>query len=136
MIPANLYKKIVELVPILCVDVVLVHEGQYVLLRRKNDPLKGMWWVPGGRALKGEPTLKAAKRKVHEETGLKAHNFRIRGIYEDSYKRSAWGTPTSSVSIVYQAEVAEFSPKIDKTSSNIKLSDFLPKRFAQKTKFI
>lgn len=132
MIPSKLYKKIVELVPILCVDVILIHEGKYILVKRKNEPLKGKWWVVGGRAFKGEMSYETARRKVKEETGLKAKNYQFRGIYEDHYPKSAFGVPTSSVSIVYQAEVDTFKPKLDSTSSDITLTDFLPKRFMNK----
>ena len=129
MIPHTLYRKIVELVPILCVDVILSHKGRYILIKRVNEPLKGLWWIPGGRALKGERTMNTAERKVWEETGLKAKNLKIVGIYEDSYPKSAFGIPTSSVSVVYEAEVDDFNPVLDKTSSDIKPSNMLPRRF-------
>ncbi len=132
MIPEKLYKQIVESVPILCVDVILTYGGKYILIKRNNEPLKNMWWVVGGRALKGEMSHKTAVRKVREETGLKATNYRFVGIYEDSYKKSAFGVPTSSVSIVYLADIDIFKPKLDSTSSDIKLADFLPKRFVNK----
>ena len=132
MIPHTLYRKIVELVPILCVDVILSHKGRYILIKRVNEPLKGLWWIPGGRALKGERTMNTAKRKVWEETGLKAKNLKIVGIYEDSYPKSAFGIPTSSVSVVYEAEVDDFNPVLDKTSSDIKPSNMLPRRFSKK----
>ena len=129
LIPTKLYRKIVELVPILCVDVILKHKGKYLLVKRVNEPLKGLWWIVGGRAFKCEKIIDTAKRKVFEETGLKAKNFKVAGVYEDSYPKSAFGVPTSSVSIVYEAEVKRFTPKLDKTSSDIKLFDVLPNRF-------
>ena len=136
LIPAKLYRKIVELVPIVCVDVILIHEGKYILVKRKNEPLEGQWWVVGGRSLKGEHSHKTVIRKIREETGLKANNFQLRGVYEDHYKKSAWGVPTSSISLVYQAEVKDFNPKLDKTSSAIRLSELLPSRFSKKTIWI
>lgn len=132
LIPPKLYKKIVELVPILCVDVILKYKGKFVLLKRANEPIKNTWWVPGGRAFKGEKTLDTAKRKVFQETGLKAVKYDFFGVYEDSYKKSAWGVPASSVSVVYTAEVEVFRPKLDETSTDIKLSDRLPTRFLDK----
>mgnify|MGYP007100054409 CR=1 FL=1 len=129
MIPSKLYKKIVELVPILCVDVVLTYKGQYVLVKRDNEPLKGVWWVIGGRSFKNEGVKKTALRKVKEETGLRINNLRFSGIYEDSYKRSAFGVPTHTMSVVFTADVVDFKPKIDKQSVGIKLSTTLPNRF-------
>lgn len=129
MISSRLYKKIVELVPILCVDIILKHNKKFILVKRKNEPLKGKWWLVGGRAFKAEKTIDTAKRKVWQETGLYAKDFKLKGVYEDSYPKSAFGVPTSSVSVVYEALVAEFKPKLDKTSSDIKLFDKLPSRF-------
>lgn len=132
IIPAKLYKKIVSLVPIVCVDIILKYNEKYVLVKRAVEPLKGLWWVPGGRAFKGEKTVITAKRKVWNETGLRAKNFKPVGVYEDSYPKSAFGVPTSSVSIVYEADVEEFSPTLDTTSSDIKLFNKLPNRFTKK----
>ena len=132
MIPSKLYRKIVELVPIVCVDIILRYEGQYVLVKRLNEPLKGNWWIVGGRAFKGEKTIRTAYRKVMEETGLTPCNLKMVGVYEDSYPQSEWGTPTSSVSIVYEEDIDSFQYKLDKTSSAIKLSDKLPDRFVNK----
>ena len=129
LIPAAQYKKIVELVPILCVDVVLMYEGMYVLVKRATEPLKGEWWVIGGRAFKGEPTIETAKRKIKEEAGLEAEYLDMIGVYEDHYPKSAWGIPTSSVSVVYLAKLNEFNPRHDKTVVAIKLFDELPERF-------
>ena len=129
IIPAKLYKKIVSLVPIVCVDIILKYNEKYVLVKRAVEPLKGLWWVPGGRAFKGEKTVITAKRKVWNETGLRAKNFKPVGVYEDSYPKSAFGVPTHSVSVVYEAHVKNFKPRLDKTSSDINLFDELPKRF-------
>lgn len=132
MIPDKLYRQIVESVPITCVDVVLRHKNKYILVNRNDEPLKGEWWVVGGRMLKGESLIKTVHRKVKEEVGLEIKNASFFGVYEDSYKKSAWGVPTHSVSIVYWAIVNKFEPKLDKHSSDIKLFDKLPKRFLDK----
>ncbi|MEK6878613.1 MAG: NUDIX domain-containing protein, partial [Nanoarchaeota archaeon] len=87
-----------------------------------------------GRAYKGEDSLKTAKRKLLEEVNLKASDIRLYGIYEDHYKRSAWGVPTSSISIVYMALIDKFDPKPDKTIETIKLSEFLPERLIKNLK--
>ncbi len=136
IIPSKLYKKIVELVPILCVDIILTYKEKFILVKRATEPLKGEWWVVGGRAFKGEKTINTARRKVREELGLKIKNLQFEGVYEDSYAKSAWGIPTSSFSAVYYGEVDTFNPKPDKTITKIKLSDELPDRFIRKLKRI
>ena len=129
IIPEKEYRKIVGLVPLVCVDVVLAYRGKYILVKRATEPLKGLWWVVGGRLRKGETTRLAAKRKVWEEVGLHAKHLRLLGVYEESYPTSAWGVPTSSVSVVYSAEVERFSPTPDETVSAVKLAKSLPARF-------
>ena len=131
LISAQIYKKIVELVPIVCVDIIIFYQGKYVLVKRATEPLKNKWWIPGGRTYKGEKTLETAKRKMKEEVGLETNDLRLYGIYEDHYKKSAWGVPTSSISVVYMALIDKFDPKPDKTISEIKLKEFLPERLVK-----
>jgi ADP-ribose pyrophosphatase YjhB (NUDIX family) len=41
-----------------------------LLVLRSSEPVKGVWWLPGGQLLKGESFFAAAKRKAQQETGL------------------------------------------------------------------
>jgi len=72
-IEQELYNKILENIPIACVDVAIIVDGSALLVKRKDAPAKGEWWVPGGRILKGETMKEAAKRKALEEVGLLCH---------------------------------------------------------------
>jgi len=67
----DLYAQILQSMPIPCVDLVVTdHAGRILLLRRRNEPMAGQWWFPGGRVLFGERRSQAAKRKLKEECGL------------------------------------------------------------------
>ena len=131
-IPPKIYKTIVNLMPVLTTDIILnCCPRGYLLTKRKNHPLKGKWWLIGGRVLKGETLADAAKRKVFEETGIKLNNLYFVGYYEDFFNNSAHGVPSHTVSLVFYSNIKDNNLKIklDYQSNNWKFSDTLPKRF-------
>jgi len=56
--------------PFVGVGVAIVRDGQILLVKRRNEPGKGLWAVPGGKVEYGETLRDAAAREVKEETGL------------------------------------------------------------------
>jgi len=52
-------------------------KGQIVLVKRKAEPGKGCWALPGGFIDDGESAIQASLRELEEETGLKGivNNF-------------------------------------------------------------
>lgn len=81
-IPENLYRKIQILMPIPCVDLMVSNmQGRVLMLKRKNPPVQGQWWFPGGRIIHGELREKAAIRKLKEECGLTPLKIQELGIY-------------------------------------------------------
>jgi len=57
--------------PALAADTIVVSDGGSVLLvRRKHEPFKGHWAIPGGFVEIDEPLEHAARRELEEETGL------------------------------------------------------------------
>ena len=69
-IEEELYSRIKEVLPIPCVDLVVIHEGRVLLMLRNNEPGRGLWFTPGGRVLRGEELDEAVKRILLKETGL------------------------------------------------------------------
>ena len=45
-------------------------DGRLLLIRRGNEPGRGLWSVPGGRVEPGESDAEAVVREMAEETGL------------------------------------------------------------------
>ena len=59
--------------PAVTADVVLItREAQprVLLIQRAREPFVGTWALPGGFVNADEPIVDAAKRELHEETGL------------------------------------------------------------------
>ncbi|MFP5352424.1 MAG: NUDIX hydrolase [Actinomycetota bacterium] len=68
--------------PQLAVGAVVVHGGALLMVRRAQEPAKGLWSVPGGRLEKGEYLSAAVAREVREETGLDIEVGSLLGILE------------------------------------------------------
>lgn len=97
----TLYSRFVELMPIACIDVV-IHEGDYfVMVKRNEEPAKGLWWIPGGRLLKDETMEEGAVRKAKEETGLDVEVERRIGVYDEFFDTSIQGCPTHTVCVAF-----------------------------------
>lgn len=130
MIPHNVYKAIANNVPILCVDAVIVNNGKYLLVKRRNEPLKGHWWVPGGRVEKGESLVDALRRKVKDEVGLDLEVVTRVGYYEEEFDRNELELPSvHTVSVVFIASPTSEEIQLDDQSSSYKWSPHLPVDF-------
>ena len=134
VIPTGFYRKIVDVIPILCVDVVIREKDRFLLVKRTNEPVKGRWWVPGGRVLKGETITTAVKRKMKEELGVNVRPLEPLGYYENSFKKNEFGLESGihTVSIVFLAELLSSKVKLDNQSSAWRFSKSLPRDFKVK----
>lgn len=120
-IPNYEYKKILEFMPICCIEVMIYHKGKVLLVLRKSEPLKNEWWFPGGRIYKNETLEQAAVRKAFEEIGLKVKTIKKIGTYETIHKFGPYnlksGVHTVNVCILAKPIGKNINVKIDKTSS-------------------
>lgn len=87
--------------PKLTVDAVIIKNKQILLIKRKNQPFKGKWALPGGFVEYGEKTEEAVIREVFEETGLKTKIKKLVGVYSDPERDPRGHT----VSVVYLLEI-------------------------------
>ena len=127
-IPIDKYREIVDLMPIQCVDAVVIKDGRYLLVKRDNEPLKGVFMTPGGRVLKGEKLVDAVKRKVREETGLEVKPISVVGFYEDFYEKNELGLDlVHTTSIVFACSYIGGEVRLDNQSSDYVWADSLPK---------
>ncbi len=56
--------------PKVAVAVLLERDGKVLLVRRANEPFRGLWTLPAGFVNAGEDPAQAAMRECAEETGL------------------------------------------------------------------
>ena len=70
--------------PALTTDCVIRdNEGGVLLIRRKNEPFKGAYALPGGFVDIGETVEAACSREVLEEAGVVVGELHLVGVYSD-----------------------------------------------------
>ena len=118
IINEKLYQQIVKMMPIPCVDLVIVDNlGRVLLLKRTNEPAKGEWWFPGGRVYYLESRLDAAKRKLREECGLDVSQLTELGTFDVIVERLDNGNQAHGVTTVYLAKVSSITLVLDSQNS-------------------
>lgn len=86
--------------------VVFIEQADHLLLiRRGNEPLKGLWALPAGFVDAGEDPQAAARREALEETGLTVHIDRLLDVFH---------TPDdgglADIVIAYAAHIVDGTP--------------------------
>lgn len=117
-ISENKYKEIIRLIPISCVDLLVVsQENEVLLVKRKNEPEKGQWWLPGGRVHFGETRKDAAIRKLKEECGItvtKAKELKTVDLFLPCCNNEI----SHSVTTVYKIEIRAKNVILDNQSDD------------------
>ncbi len=129
----QLYKTIIDNAINLCTDIFLYHNGKMLLVRRTQEPCKGLYWPAGGRIRKGETADQAARRIIKKELGIDfSGELQPIGFYEDQYSANSFMTNTHyhTLSIVYRGELDDISNIIlDDTADDFQLFDKMPLTF-------
>jgi colanic acid biosynthesis protein WcaH len=119
-IPSELYDQIVKLLPIVSVDAVIVIDGSLLLLKRNNQPAKGLWWFPGGRIHKGELIENTLRREVKEEIGLEIASYKLINVYSRVFPER------HDITIAYLCTCKDGEITIDDEHSEYKLFSEIP----------
>ena len=78
LIPLKMFRKIQKLIPILCVDSIMLNsKGEIYLKKRWHPPYKGKYSIVGGRIFRGESPIEALKRHITEESGLRIQKIKF-----------------------------------------------------------
>jgi ADP-ribose pyrophosphatase YjhB (NUDIX family) len=86
--------------PKVAAAVLVEQDGRVLLVRRVNEPHRGLWTLPAGFVDAGEDPARAAERECSEETGLSVRVKRVLDVIAGrEHERGA------DFVIVYQAEI-------------------------------
>jgi 8-oxo-dGTP diphosphatase len=100
-----------------------------VLLVRQAAGLK-LWTLPGGKVKRGESLVKALKREVYEETGLRVQIGSLLGLLDRHDK--------DAITVLFAAIPPKQSPKVRNKQKEIKKTAFqtsLPKKASPSAKY-
>jgi colanic acid biosynthesis protein WcaH len=124
-IPEEDYKKILETMPVCCVDLIINKNNKVLLIKRNNEPEKGAFWIPGGRLLKGEKLKEAAIRLAKRETGINVKIEKLIGVYDYFSDKSRLpdlrtGTHNPSILFLVKPNQNKFEVTLDSDHSDHK----------------
>ena len=68
--------------PVVGVGAVILQGDAVLLIQRGNEPLKGIWSIPGGALEVGESLIDGVRREVREEVGLEIEVGEIVEVFE------------------------------------------------------
>ena len=112
-IPQDLYDKILNTMPIICVDGIIQKGDSTLLLLRDNEPEKDNWWFPGGRVIKGETLENAVIRKVKEETGLECEVLSMFDITQTSFTTGPNNIPVHTINVCFTLKIKSGTLSLD-----------------------
>jgi colanic acid biosynthesis protein WcaH len=106
LLSADIFSTVVAHAPLVSIDLIVEDANRRILLgRRRNEPAKDYWFVPGGRIRKHETLDAAFLRLTREELGmpLRRHEAGVQGIYEHFYDSDFSGAPERSTHYIVLA---------------------------------
>ena len=135
-LPEKEYEKIIKSMPIFCIDFLISFQKKYLLIQRKEEPLKNSFWVIGGRLMFKETITNAAKRIQEREIGTYFPNFKEIGFSNYFFPNKPESKATHTPAILFKISVSEtFNPIIDNEHSNFIWSENIPEELIKQTTF-
>jgi ADP-ribose pyrophosphatase YjhB (NUDIX family) len=124
-LPTALYSQALDHLVIACIDILLTHQSQIFLAKRKSPP-RPSWWIIGGRMAAGEAPLAAAHRKLLEEVGLDIAPDRLLyiGVYSTCFstrQQPPQQNGLHSLNLTYQVELTAD----EKAALNLSATEYL-----------
>ena len=108
MLDKKTFEQIIKNTPLISIDLIVKDgAGKILLGKRKNEPAKNFWFVPGGRIFKDESIEDAFKRLCKNELNhtLKIDDATFVGVYEHFYENNVFNNQFSTHYIVLTYEI-------------------------------
>tara|TARA_B100000900_G_C20437157_1_gene657465 strand:- start:488 stop:937 length:450 start_codon:yes stop_codon:yes gene_type:complete len=109
------FKKVIELTPLIAIDLIIKFENKFLLGKRINEPAKDYYFVPGGRILKDEKINDAFNRLSKDELGININleKLKFHKVAEHHYKKNYFNDDSSThyicLSYKYELNINEFN---------------------------
>ncbi|SHO42827.1 GDP-mannose mannosyl hydrolase [Nitrosotalea sinensis] len=120
----TLFHKFQSYFPFCCVDLILIKNGKFLLVKRSISPYKGKLCLPGGIMRRGEKLEAAVKRIGREELGIDVEIKTSVGFYEKIYPNRhdvthcfLVITKKGKIHYDYQAKTGKFFKNIPKETA-------------------
>lgn len=111
--------------PSVTVDIIIIRDGEVLLIRRGNHPSLGKLAFPGGFVEPNDTVPAAAVRELYEETGLSAHNYRQLGCFSKPDRDPR----TRIITVPFLADVEKGAlPKADDDAADASFFPFSVKK--------
>ena len=110
----------------------LVHDekGRVLLIKRKFEPNKGRWSLPGGLLETGETLVDAGRREVREELGVEIEVEGLFQVSEEVIKDAKGKTRFHFVLVDYLASLRIVGAKIELNEESESFAWFKPEEVA------
>jgi colanic acid biosynthesis protein WcaH len=99
MLEKEIFKTVVKNTPLVSIDLCIVWDEKILLGKRKNEPLKGFFFTPGGRIFKNEAHIDCLNRIARSELGLIINDLKqvkLMGVWDHFYNNSVFGNEVST----------------------------------------
>jgi 8-oxo-dGTP diphosphatase len=108
-------------IPSLTADIFIFDDDfNFILIKRKNNPYKDYWALPGGFVEYGESVENAAIREAKEETSIDVELIDLVNVYSDPNRDPRGHT----VTVAYTAKGDMSTKKADDDASDIAIFSY------------
>lgn len=136
-IPESEYQDILKVMPVFCMDFLIRCNGEFLLIKRTQEPVKGVYWVIGGRMRHKETMRDLAARVQIREVGRFISIGKTIGFSNYFFPEVEEARATHTPTLLQLIDVKEkFDPELDDTSADFIWTNKLPEELEKQTMWL